>query len=156
MQGVQRVDGGGIHDKSSDDSTWEGGRDTVATEKPGCRGRATDFPNDFTGEGRPAELPGGGMTGPSADKDGNTGALTAPECPRHRGHYGGGKLPPPTVRPMRHAAPPAGPERQAPCHSPVCKGSGAEEAAARGGRDEGELGAGLRGIRGTNTKCIDI
>ena len=55
-------------------------------------------------------------------------------------------LPPPMVRLMRHAVPLVVPERQAPCHSPVCQGSGAEEAEACGGRDEGEFGAGLRGI----------
>ena len=81
MQGVRRVYGSMILDKSSDDSTWEGGGDTASMENPGCGGRATDFPNDFPGEGRPAELPGGGMPGTSGDKDGNVGALPAPECP---------------------------------------------------------------------------
>ena len=86
MQGVRRVDGGGIPDESSDDSAWEGGRDTTAMENPGRRGRATDFLNDIPGEGRPTELPGRGMPGPSGDEDSNAGALPAPACTQHRGH----------------------------------------------------------------------
>ena len=112
-------------------------------EKPVHGGRATEIPNGLPGQGRPAELPGGGMTRPSSKEDGNAGALTAPACPRHRGHYGGGKPPPPTVHPMRHSGHPAGTERQAPCHSSVRQGSGAKETAASGGGNEGELGEGL-------------
>ena len=82
-------------------------------------------------------MPGGGMTGPRFDKDGYAGALPAPACTRHRGHSGGGKPPPPMVRPMRHAGPPAGPEWQALSQSPVCQGSGEEEAADCRGRDKG-------------------
>ena len=119
MQGVWGVDGGGIPDDSSDDSTWEGGGDTTDLENPGRGGRATDFTNDIPGKGKPAELPGGGMPRPSSEEDGNTGALPAPSCPQHRGHSVGGKPPPPTVCLMRHAGPLASPERQAPCYSPV-------------------------------------
>ena len=43
--------------------------------------------------------------------------------------------------------PKAGPEWMAPGHGTVCKGGGAEETTACGGRDEGDLGAGLQGIR---------
>ena len=53
------------------------------------------------------------------------------------------------VRSMRHDGPQAGPERTSSVHSIVCKGGGAEETTAHGGGDEGEFGAGLRGIRGT-------
>ena len=67
----------------------------------------------------PAELPGGGMSGTRKDKDSDAGTLPAPSCHRHRGHYGGGKPPPPTVHPMRHAGPPVGNERQSPCYSSV-------------------------------------
>ena len=112
-------------------------------ENPVRRGRATYFPNDIPGKGSPAELPGGGMPGPSGDKDINAGALPAPECPQHRDHPGGGKLPSPTVCLMLHAGPPTGPEQQAPGHSLVCQGSGAEEVAACGCGDEGEFRAGL-------------
>ena len=83
------------------------------------------------------------MLEPSGNKDGDAGALTAPACHRHRGHSGVVKPTPPTVRPMRHDGALTGPERQATCHSPVCQGSGAEEAAARGGGDEGDTGEGL-------------
>ena len=102
------------------------------------------------------DLPGGGMPGPSGDKDGNAGALPAPACLRHRGHYGGGKPPPPTVFLMQHSVPPARPERQAPGHGSVCQGSRAEEAAARRGGDDGELGAGLQAIRGTYKEFFGI
>ena len=88
------------------------------------------------------------MLGPSGDEGGDAGTLPAPACPRHRGHFGGGKPPPPTVLPMRHAGPPAGPERQASYHRPVYKGRLVEEAAACRGGDEGVLREVLQGIRG--------
>ena len=99
MQGLQRVVGGGIPEDSSDESTWEGVEYTTVMEHPGRGGWALDFHNYFPGEGRPAELPGGGMPGPSGDEDGNAGALPAPACPQHHGHSGGEK--PPTT----HGAP---------------------------------------------------
>ena len=55
---------------------------------------APEIPDGIPGQGRPAELPGGRISGPSGDKDGDVGALTAPACPRNRGHYGGGNPPP--------------------------------------------------------------
>ena len=101
-------------------------------------------------------MPGGGMPGTSGDEDGIAEALLALVYPRHRGHSGGGKPPPPTVRPMQHAGPLSIPERQAPGHVPVYQWSGAEEAAARKCRDKIELGAGLRGIQRTDTECFGI
>ena len=100
MQGVQRVDGGRIPDESYDDSTWEGGRDRVEMENSGRGGRSMEFTNEFPSKGMPAELPVGGMPGTTGDKYGNSGALPAPSFPRHRVHSGGGKLLPPTMRPM--------------------------------------------------------
>ena len=54
-----------------------------------------------------------------------------------------GNFPTTMVRPRRHTGPPEVPEQQAPYHSPVCQGGGAEEVAYSGGGDNGELGAGL-------------
>ena len=156
MQGVQGDNGGGIPGESPDESKWEGDGGTTELRKPGCGGRAMDIPNVIPGEGRPAELPGGGMPGPSGDKDGDAGALPALACPRNRGHSGGGKPPQPTVQPMEHAGNPVIPEQQATCHRSVCQGIGAEEAAARGGRDEGELREGLRGTQGAAGERHDI
>ena len=112
-------------------------------EHPGRGGWASDFKDDLPSKGRPAKLPGGGMPVPSGDEEVNEGALPALACTRQRGYYGGGYLPPPTVRPMQHAGPPADPERQAPSHGTVCQGGGAEETTACGGGNEGEFGAGL-------------
>ena len=123
MRQMQRVVGGRIPVESYDDSIWEGGIDTAAMDHPGRGYCASDLQDDLPGEGRPAEISSGGMPGQSGDENGNTGALLAPACPRHRGDSGGSKLPPPTVRPMRHAGPQAGPERTAPRHGTVCKGS---------------------------------
>ena len=95
MQRVRLDDGGGIPGESPDESTWEGGGDATELENPGRWGQTTDFPNGIPGEGRPAELPGEGMHGPSGDKDRDVGALPAPACPRQRGHSGGGKPPHP-------------------------------------------------------------
>ena len=50
-------------------------------ENPSPGVQATEFPNNIPVEGRPAELPGGGMPGSSGDEDGNAGALPAPTCP---------------------------------------------------------------------------
>ena len=119
MQGVRRVVGGSIPDDSYDDSTLEGGRNTTVIEHPGHGGWASEFQNDFPGEGRPAELPVGGMPRPGGDDDGNAGALPEPACLQHRGHYVGVKPHPPTVRPMQHAGPLAGTERQSHYHVPV-------------------------------------
>ena len=146
MRSVRRVLGGGIPDKSSDDSTWEVGGNTTEMEHPGRGVWASDFQDDLPVKGRPTELSGGGMPRPSGDEDGNTGALPAPVCYRHHGYPGGKKTPPTTMRLMRHAGTPAGPEQQAPGHGSVCQGGGAEEATACGGGAEGDLGAGLRGI----------
>ena len=38
-------------------------------ERPGCGYWASEFQYDLPDKGRPAELPGGGMPGPSGDKD---------------------------------------------------------------------------------------
>ena len=81
MQGVRIVDGSRIPDESSDDSTWEDGKEAAAMENPGRRFKATYFTNEFPGEGRPVELPGGGMPGPSGNEDGNVGVLPATACP---------------------------------------------------------------------------
>ena len=83
------------------------------------------------------------MPGPSGDKYGDVVALPAPACSQQCDYSGGGKPPPPMVRPMQHAVPLVGPERQAPCHIPVCQVSRAEEAAARGSGDKGNLKEGL-------------
>ena len=81
MQGVQGVDGGGIPDESSDDSILEVGGDMLDMDNPGRGVLAKYFLNEITCEGRPTELPGGGMPRPIGDKDGNAGAFTAPACP---------------------------------------------------------------------------
>ena len=145
---MRRVVGGRIPVESYDDSTWEGGGDTSAMEHPGHRGWASDLQDDLPGEGRPVELSSGGMPGQSGGEGGNAGAILARECPRHCGNSGRRKNPPPTVRPMRHAGPQAGPEQAATGHGTVCKGGGAEETMACRDGDEGEFGAGLQGLRG--------
>ena len=122
MWRVRRAVGGRIPVKSYDESTWEGGGGMSAMEHPDRGDRASDLQDDLTGEGRTAELSSGRMPGQSGDEDGNAGALLEPACLRHRGDSGGRKLPPPTVRPMRHAGPQADPERTAPGHGTVCKG----------------------------------
>ena len=71
-------DGGGIPDESPDDSTWAGGIGATELDKPGHGARDMDISNGLPGQGRPAELPGGGMPGPNGDEDGDAGALPAP------------------------------------------------------------------------------
>ena len=112
-------------------------------ENPGRGDWASDFQNDLPGQGRPADLPSGRIPRQSGDKDSNAGALLALACPQHRGDSGGGKPPPPTLRPMQHAGSQAGPEQTAPDHGTVCKWGGAEKTTDRGGGEKGEFGAGL-------------
>ena len=104
--------GGRIYGDLPDDSAWAGGRGTAELENPGHRGRVTDISNGLPGQGRPPELTGGGMSGPSGDEDGdkdsNAGTLPLQARPRHRGHSGEGKPPPPTVHRMQHAGSLAG------------------------------------------------
>ena len=117
-------------------------------EHPVRGDRASDLQDDLPGEGRTAEMSSDGVTGQSGDEDGNAGALCAPACPRHCGDSGRRKLPPPTVRPMRHADPQAGLERTAHGHGTVCKEGGVEETMDCGGVEAGDFGAGLQGLRG--------
>ena len=100
-------------------------RERVRKPRPQGK-RAADISNGLPGQGRPIELPSGGMPGPSGNEDSDAGTLLTLECPGHRGHSGGGKPPPPMVQPMLYAGPLAGTERQAPYHSSVRQGSGAE------------------------------
>ena len=93
-------------------------------EKLGHGGRAADVPHGLPGQGRPVDLPGGGMPSTSGDKDGDVGKFYAPACPGHRVHFGGRKDPPPTSPPMQHADPLAFTERKAPCHHTVRQESG--------------------------------
>ena len=84
-------------------------------------------------------MPHGGVPGEIGDEDGNAGALRASTCPRHGGDSVGRKLPPPTVRPVRHAGLPEGAEQTAPRYRTVPQGGGTEEMAAGRGRDAGEF-----------------
>ena len=71
------------------------------------------------GEGA-ADMPRGGMPGENGDEDGDAGALCAPACIRHCGDAGGRKLPPTTVRQVRHAGPLEGDELASPGDRAVC------------------------------------
>ena len=98
-------DDNGIYGESHDDPAWVGGIGATELENPGYGGRATDISNGLPGQGRPTELPGGGMPGTSGDEDGDAITLPAQACPGHRGNSEGGKYPPPTIHTMQHAGP---------------------------------------------------
>ena len=115
VRGVWGGDVSGICGGSQDDPAWVCVRGATDLENLGHGGRAADLSNGLSGQGRPAELPSGGITRSSGDEDVDAGSLPIPACPGHRGNYGGGKPPPSMVHPMRHAGPPEGTERQAPC-----------------------------------------
>ena len=112
-------------------------------EDLGHGGRAADVLHGLPGQGRPADLPRGGMNRSSGDEDGNAGKFYAPECPGHRGSFGGGKSPSPTVPPMRHAGTLDYTERKAPCHRMVRQGSTEKEASVSRGGVEGYRGESL-------------
>ena len=74
-------------------------------ENIGHRGKAAYLPYDLTGQGRPMEMPGGGMTRTSGNKDVDASTFYAPACPEHCNNFGGRKHLPPTVPLMQHASP---------------------------------------------------
>ena len=143
LRRVRRDADGRLPVESSDDSTREGGRETAPVYHTGHREDVPELLDVLSGKGGTANMPCGGVPEESGDKDGNAGALRAPACPRHRGDSVGRKLPPPTVRPVRHAGLPEGAERAAPGYRTVPQGSGTEETAAGGGGDVGEFRAGV-------------
>ena len=89
-----------ISNGKDDDSTWEG-RTTATPLAPPDDWGAQVVQNEFSGKGRQATVPGGGMPGGVSDTSGDAGALRAPARPRHRGYTGGGQPPPTTVPPVR-------------------------------------------------------
>ena len=103
LQEVQVGDDGWIIRGVHDDTTWVSGIGDMDLENLSHRGRTANVIHGLTGQGRPTELPGKGMPRTSGYEDGDAGTSYAPACPGHRGHFGGGKPPPPTVPPVRHA-----------------------------------------------------
>ena len=79
LQVVQGGDGGGISGESPDELAWAGGRGATNLDNPGHRGRATDVSNGLPGQGRPVEMPGGGMPWPSGNKYRDAGACWSPD-----------------------------------------------------------------------------
>ena len=120
MQGVQGGDGDGIIGGAKYETSWASGRGDMDIENLNHGGRGAVILHGLPGQGRPAELPGGGMPRKSGDEDRDAGTFYAPACPGNRGHFGGGKYPPPTVPPMRHSGSLAYTERKSPCHSTEC------------------------------------
>ena len=116
VQGVRGGDGGGIIGSIHDDTALEIGRGNMDLENLGHRGRAADILHGLPCQGRSAELPSEEMPRTSSDKDGDASTFYSPACPGHRGHFGGGKQPPPTVPPVQISGPLAYTERKAPCH----------------------------------------
>ena len=82
----------------------------------GHRGRTADVIYGLPGQGRPVDLPGRGMSRTSGNKDGDAVTFSTPECTGHRGHFGGGKHPPPTFPLMQHSVTLDCVERNATCH----------------------------------------
>ena len=120
LRGLRVGDGGGICGRSQDDSAWASGRGATELENFGHGGRDADLLNGLSGQGRPAELPGGGMPRPSGNKDGDKGSIPIPACPGHHGNFGGGKPSPHMENHMQHDGTLEGTEWQVPCHILVC------------------------------------
>ena len=83
------------------------------------------------------------MSGTRDNEDVDVGKKILMACPGYCGGLGGGKPPPPTVPPMRHAGALTCSEWEAPCHRPVRQGVGKDTNAADRGGNTGELGEGL-------------
>ena len=119
MQGVLRGDGGGIIGRGQDDTAWASGKGEMELENLGHGVIAADVLHGLSGQGKPGEMPGRGKPRTSGDEDRNAGTFYSPSFPGHRGHFGGGKPPPPTVPHLRHACPLAYTKRKACCHHTV-------------------------------------
>ena len=143
MQGVRGGYGNWIFGGAQDDTEWASNRGETDLENLGHGVRAADVLHGLPGQGRPADLPGGEMPRTSGDEECNAGKFSAPACPVHCGHFGGGNPPPPTVTPMRYDGPLAYTEWKSPCHRTVRQRSGAKEAEVSGGGIEVEHGEGL-------------
>ena len=126
MQRVWGGDGDGIIGGAQDDTAWASGRGDMELENFGHGGRSTDVQHGLLDQGRPVDMPSGGMTRTRGNKDSNTGKFHAPPCPGHPGHFGGWKHPSPTVPLMRNSGTLAYTERKAPYHRTVRQGSGEE------------------------------
>ena len=107
---MRRTAGGRINVESSDDSTWESGGVKTPVDNHDRGQGPPGIPDVFIVKGVTAEMLCGGVPGETGDKDGDAGALRALACPQHRGYAEGRKIPPPTVRQVRHAGPPEGAE----------------------------------------------
>ena len=81
VQGVRGGDGGGIFVGAKDDKEWASGRGDTDLENLVHGGRAVEISHGLPDQGRPVELPGGGMTSTSGNKDGDAGPFSAPACP---------------------------------------------------------------------------
>ena len=90
--------------KAHDNTTWVIDREGMDLENLSHSGRNADVPHVLPGQGRPAELPGGGIPRTSGDKDFDAGTFLNRHCPGHRGHFGGGEPLSPTVPSMQHDA----------------------------------------------------
>ena len=146
VQGVWGGDGVWIIGGTHEDTTWASNRGDMDMENLDHGGRTADVTHDLTDQGRPTEMPGGGIPRTSGDEDGNAGTFYAPECTGKYGHFGGEKPPPPTVPLVRHTGHLMYTEQKAPCHRTVRQGSGSEEKEVSGGGIEGEHGEGLSGL----------
>ena len=102
VQGLWVGDDGRIFGGAQDETAWASGRGDTELENLGHGGRSADILHGLTGQGRTAELPGGGMPRTSGDEDGDAGPFYAPACPGRCGNFGGGTPPTPTVPLMRH------------------------------------------------------
>ena len=68
------VDGGGTIGGAQYDTAWASAREEAEIENLGLGGRAADKPHGLPVQGRPAELPGGGMPRTSGNDE-------------HHGHF---------------------------------------------------------------------
>ena len=88
-QGAGTEDAGGrLPVESSDNSTWESGRETATMEHTGRREGAPELPDVLSGKVWTAEMPRVGVPRKSGDEDDNAGAVLAPACLRHGGDSG--------------------------------------------------------------------
>ena len=111
VQGVWGGYGGGIFGGSQGDIAWDRGRGDTELEKLSHGGRAADVLDGLPSHG---VLPGGGMPRTGGDKDSDAVPFSTPAFPGHRGHFVGGKPPPPKVPLMRHTGPLAHTEQKKP------------------------------------------
>ena len=113
MQGLQKVDGGGVARFTLQDATRQRTGEEMGMDGRGHgggrRGRGTNIQSGVT-QGGDNGVPSERVPGEGRDTDEDARALMEEERAGHHHHLGGGKPPPSKVQKLQHVCTVAGPQ----------------------------------------------